>query len=200
MSLKDDIQKEMLVALRHSLSTGSFTNLMTLLINHSNVDRKYIVRTLFISFLRFTGIPLRVLEKIKFGKKNENVQIKHPPIFIIGHWRSGTTYLHNLMTQDPNFGYVTHSQAWAPEMFLLSQKLLKNKLNKIGLTKRPMDNVLIASDSPEEEEWALANTSLYSIYHAAFFPKKSKTIALDSEEIENSWSTAYISILKKGNF
>lgn len=200
INLKNNIQKEMLTGLKHPLSSGSFTNLMILLVNNGGVDKKYILRALFISFVSFIGIPIRIFEKIKFGKQIENIKLQHPPIFIIGYWRSGTTYLHNLMTQDPNFGYVTLAQAWAPETFLSGQQLFKNKLNKIEPTKRPMDNVLISSDSPEEEEWALVNTSPYSIYHAAFFPKRSKIIALESEKIENSWSTAYISILKKATF
>ncbi|MBD2729719.1 sulfotransferase [Nostoc sp. FACHB-892] len=200
MNQKNTLQREMLVALKHPLSYGSFTNLMRLLLDNGGVDRKYIVRALSISFLSFATIPVRIVEKLIFGKQIENTQIKHPPIFIIGHWRSGTTYIHNLITQDPNLGYVTHAQAWAPECFLLAQKLLKNKLSKIGFTKRPMDNVLVSSDSPEEEEWALVNISPYGTYHAAIFPKKLKIMALDSEEIENLWSTAYISILKKAAF
>ncbi len=26
------------------------------------------------------------------------------PVFIVGHWRSGTTHLYNLLSQDPRFG------------------------------------------------------------------------------------------------
>ncbi|MEL6212739.1 MAG: sulfotransferase, partial [Pseudomonadota bacterium] len=29
-----------------------------------------------------------------------------PPVFILGHWRSGTTHLYNIMTKSGSWGYV----------------------------------------------------------------------------------------------
>ena len=34
-------------------------------------------------------------------KYQNKSKIDQPPVFIIGHWRSGTTMLHELMIQDP---------------------------------------------------------------------------------------------------
>lgn len=122
-----NLKKEFIIALRHPLSYGSFRNLIRILISYGGVDRQYLFRTIFIVLICFSGIPFRMIERILFGKKIEKLQIEYPPIFIIGHWRSGTTYLHNLMTQDPNFGYVSTQQAWSPEAFLLmSQPFIKN--------------------------------------------------------------------------
>ncbi len=43
---------------------------------------------------------LHRLQQLFFGRKIRETRIKHPPIFLIGHWRSGTTHLHELMIRD----------------------------------------------------------------------------------------------------
>ena len=42
-----------------------------------------------------------IVQQLVYGRRIEQVTIEHPPIFIIGHWRSGTTLLHELLVQDP---------------------------------------------------------------------------------------------------
>src|SRR5262245_14846118 len=44
-----------------------------------------------------------VAQRLRYGRKIEATQIEQPPVFIIGHWRSGTTYLHELMHLDERF-------------------------------------------------------------------------------------------------
>ncbi len=200
MDMANHVKKEMLVAIKHPLAYTSFMNLIKLLISNGGIDRKYILKTIFILFLSLITTPLRIYEKLKFGKKLESINIQEPPIFILGHWRSGTTYLHQLMTQDPNFGYVSMFQAMAPEIFLVGQKFLKGEINKFIPKKRRMDNVNVSFDSPEEEEWALANKRPYTSYLTNVFPKELRVVEADSEEIKNEWKNAYMSILKKSSF
>ena len=45
------------------------------------------------------------------------------PVFSIGHARSGTTYLHRLMTKDPQFSYVLMYEMFFPS--LLEKRLLR---------------------------------------------------------------------------
>ncbi|WP_427846519.1 sulfotransferase [Aromatoleum aromaticum] len=59
-------------------------------------------------------------ETREFQARIRDVRIK-PPIFVLGHWRSGTTHLHNLLSLDPQFAYpnfyqVTNPRAIAPKM------------------------------------------------------------------------------------
>src|SRR5215470_11416971 len=35
-----------------------------------------------------------LLQRLSYGRRIDATPITEPPIFIIGHWRSGTTYLH----------------------------------------------------------------------------------------------------------
>ena len=66
-------------------------------------------RALLLLGISIVGIPLRLVERLRFGRALRRISIDHPPVFIIGHWRSGTTHLHNLMSQDPSFGSLSMS-------------------------------------------------------------------------------------------
>lgn len=189
-----------------SLAGFSFINWMKLLINNGGVDKKYIKIAIIISFLSFVFIPIRIFERVKFGKKIEDLKIKHAPIFLLGHWRSGTTYLHNIMTQDENLGYVSLAQLSAPEMFLTiaNKKIWKNIVDACLPDKRPQDNVKLLSDSPQEEEFAVANVSPYSFSNGLFFTKNirkyfTKYVLFDgiSQEVKDKWENSYLNILKK---
>ena len=210
MNSNINLKKEFIIALRHPLSYGSFRNLIRILISYGGVDRQYLFRTIFIVLICFGGIPFRMIERILFGKKIEKLQIEYPPIFIIGHWRSGTTYLHNLMTQDPNFGYVSTQQAWSPEAFLLmSQPWIKNLLGKIVPNQRPMDKVKISISSPAEEEWAIGNM-YYSPYHLIHFPRGAKEYfskeyfsnldEIKQKNILDTWKKIYLRTCKKATY
>ncbi|MBR8833010.1 MAG: sulfotransferase [Stigonema ocellatum SAG 48.90 = DSM 106950] len=198
------MNKEKMTLTLQPLAGGSFINWLKLLRNNGGVERKYIMRAVLVSVVSLLGIPFRFFETVKFGKTIENVQIQLPPIFIVGHWRSGTTFLHNLMAQDKNIGYVSTCQTWIPEMFLSSQHIWKIITSKAIPKKRPMDNVLLSSDLPQEEEYAIGNISQYSFYHGFFFPKNIKKYFRNfvlfegvSEEIKNEWKKIYIKVLKK---
>ncbi len=58
---------------------------------------------------------LNLAERAVFGRRVARVRLDHPPLFILGHWRSGTTLLHNLLARDPQFvaptTYRFHSRA-----------------------------------------------------------------------------------------
>lgn len=200
--INSKLQEEILIAKRHPLSYGSLTNLIRILITHGGVDYQYFLRIILITFFCCQGITYRLTEKLKFNKTIDELKINKPPVFIIGHWRSGTTYLHDLMSQDPNFSYVSTRQAWAPETFLLmSNKLNQEEIDKIVPTQRAMDNVKVSIDSPAEEEWAVANIC-DSSYHQYYFPKRGKTDFSSfnnkkQKSIKENWKKAYLRICKK---
>lgn len=97
--------------------------------------------------------------------------LPQPPVFILGHWRSGTTYLHNVLCQDPAAAYVTTYQSLFPEL-LGSKWLFKSFMRYSMPGKRPGDNVLLSVDYPQEEEFALGNMHPYCYYHFFHFPQR----------------------------
>ncbi len=97
------------------------------------------------------------------------VEIKHPPLFIIGHWRSGTTHLHNLLSLDANFACPTAFQALFPHHFLFTQAGGRI-FDRLAPKTRPMDNMLFSSEVPHEDEFAVAAHSAVSPYLRILFP------------------------------
>ncbi|WP_250121615.1 sulfotransferase [Chroococcidiopsis sp. CCMEE 29] len=189
------------------LAGNSFVNWLQLLWQNDGIDRKYILRAFSISLVSFLVTPIRILENARFSKKINTLIIEEPPIFIIGHWKSGTTYFHNLMSQDKNLGYVSTIQTFAPESFLLFQRISRLILGKALPKKRAMDNIEISVDYPEEEEHAIGNMSTYGFYNCWYFPQNmrkifNKSLLLEQvyEPEKTKWKELYMNILKKAAF
>src|SRR5947209_3985852 len=47
-----------------------------------------------VTFVTFGHTLLRWLQEALFGRRIRKTKITEPPIFILGHWRTGTTLLH----------------------------------------------------------------------------------------------------------
>ena len=188
------------------LAGGSFSNWVQLVRDNGGIDLRYLTRSLYVSIAALLSAPFRVYENAKFGTRIQETQIQEPPVFILGHWRSGTTYVMRLMAKDPNFAVVTFVHTMIPGLYL-SSPLFRAVLGSSLPEKRPMDNVTVALDEGEEEEYALGNLSPYSFYHALSFPKRMREIfdkyvlfdGVDPEVVEK-WKAIYLRFLKKVTF
>jgi omega-hydroxy-beta-dihydromenaquinone-9 sulfotransferase len=141
-----------------------------------DIHPRYTLRALSIGGASLGSLPLRLLETLCYGRRITRVRIEPDPLFIIGHWRSGTTHLHNLMSQDPAWSYVSMYQALAPDCSLIGHRWLKALLARIVPQKRPMDNMVWPMDAPQEEEIPLAKMSPYSFYTQFLFPRKTQDL------------------------
>jgi omega-hydroxy-beta-dihydromenaquinone-9 sulfotransferase len=112
------------------------------------------------------------LQRARHGKRIRETPIEQPPIFIIGHWRSGTTHLHELMVLDERFGYPTTYQCMAPHHYLLTEWFFRAYANFLIPSKRPMDNMAAGWSHPQEDEFALMNLGAPSIYTRIAFPNE----------------------------
>jgi omega-hydroxy-beta-dihydromenaquinone-9 sulfotransferase len=113
-----------------------------------------------------------LLQQLLLGRRVDRSSIAHPPIFIIGHWRSGTTYLHELLVLDDRFAFPTTYECFAPAHFLISDWLVAKYMKFLLPTKRPMDNMAAGWDLPQEDEFALCNLGLGSPYKTMGFPNR----------------------------
>ena len=86
------------------------------------------------------------------------------PVFIIGHWRSGTTYVHNIFTQDPQFGYCTTYQTVFPHLMLWGRPFFRGAVKLFIPNERATDKMELGVDIPQEEEVALSNMTAISHY------------------------------------
>ncbi len=99
----------------------------------------------------------------------QSTVIEKAPLFIIGHWRSGTTHLHNLLSLDPNLAAPNAYQACFPGHFIFSQ-VGSAIFDLLAPKKRPMDNVAFSSFAPHEDEFAVAASCGISPYMRVLFP------------------------------
>ncbi len=112
---------------------------------------------------------LAVLQKLIFGRRLSRTELHSPPIFIIGHWRSGTTLLHELLVVDKRLSSPSTYQCFAPHHFLVSEWFFRKFGNWLLPDRRPMDNMAAGWDRPQEDEFALVNLGLPSPYRRIAF-------------------------------
>lgn len=111
-------------------------------------------------------------QSLLYGRKIARTEIDKPPIFIVGHWRSGTTYLHELMCRDPRYAYPTTFDCFAPNHYLVTSWILPKVLWILLPSKRPMDNMSAGFDHPQEDEFALGAMGAPTPYHRMAFPNE----------------------------
>ncbi|MCD8177765.1 MAG: sulfotransferase [Tannerellaceae bacterium] len=113
---------------------------------------------------------LQPLENARY-KKIADKPLEMDPLFILGHWRSGTTFVHNVFSCDSHFGYNTTYQTVFPNLMMWGQPFFKKNMAFLMPDKRPTDNMELKVDLPQEEEFALANMMPYTYYNFWFYPK-----------------------------
>lgn len=114
---------------------------------------------------------LKPLQDHRYEKLLADKPLEHDPVFILGHWRSGTTFMHNVFSCDKHFGYNTTYQTVFPHLMMWGQPFFKKNMSWLMPDKRPTDNMELAVDLPQEEEFALANMMPYTYYNFWFLPK-----------------------------
>jgi omega-hydroxy-beta-dihydromenaquinone-9 sulfotransferase len=110
-------------------------------------------------------------EKRIYGEKLNSLKIPDDPVIIIGHWRTGSTFLHQVLSLDEQFIAPTLFQAAFPESFLVSARYFRPVFGAL-VRKRPMDNVRLGFDDPQEDEFALVKLTLDSPLLDVIFPRK----------------------------
>ncbi|MHA1126254.1 MAG: sulfotransferase family protein [Candidatus Heimdallarchaeota archaeon] len=171
--------------------------------NRKKLDIKLARKYFVIWFMTIISIPAIWYEKIVYNRLIKKTKIEKPPIFILGHWRSGTTYLHMLLTQDTQFSYASNFQTIFPLVFLGSRWFYAKILDDHMPKQRRQDNFKLGIDQPGEEEFALSNMSTISFYHSIQFPNRrehyAKYITFEGipEEKVRKWKRLYKFYLKK---
>src|SRR5262249_53786833 len=99
---------------------------------------------------------LRWVLDARFGARVRATRIDKHPVFVIGHWRTGTTLLHELFIRDPQFGYPDMMDCLNPNHALLTGHFMKRYCKWMLPDKRPIDNMQFGWDRPQEDEFALA--------------------------------------------
>lgn len=115
---------------------------------------------------------LWAMQSVRCGRKIADTAIQDDPIFVLGHWRSGTTLLHELLVLDPRHTYPETYDCFAPNHFLISSWFVRPMLSILLPARRPQDNMIAGWDRPQEDEFALCNMGAHSPYLTIAFPNR----------------------------
>lgn len=156
-----------------------------------------------VSFSTTFNSKMRVAQLALYGHKIANTPVPDDPVFILGHWRSGTTLLHELLSVDDRFASPTTYQCFAANHFLLTEAVVTNLLWFLIPSKRPMDNVSAGWHEPQEDEFALCAMGVPSPYLRMAFPNDSEEHldyldmdSLSSEELD-AWKSSFEELLRR---
>ncbi len=170
--------------------------------NHFDIDPPYWPRALFQTAISPLNEGLALCEENAYGRKADATAIK-PPVFILGHFRSGTTHLHNLLAQDPRLTYPTLYQTLYPRTFLTTEAVIPHLGGFLLLRKRPHDDVVLNFDVPNEDEIALCVDTGLSPYLGWVFPGPAVvydrfwSFATATGDERSRWQGSLLRFLKK---
>jgi len=122
-----------------------------------------------VSLFSLTNSVNSRLQQAWFAKRLASAEVK-APIFILGHWRSGTTLLHELLANDERYATPTTIQCFAPHLFMIYGPFIQNWLNFFMPRNRPMDNMTMGWAKPQEDEFAVCSMGGQSPYRRMAFP------------------------------
>ena len=156
-----------------------------------DLDWQFIPKALTVLLLTCFNAPAIWWERKKYDKQIRATKVKQP-LFIIGHQRSGTTYLHYLIGKDPNYAFCSVKESFMPWIFLSNERSLKKLLSGKMPDKRPMDNLKMSVDLPTEPEYSLGNMSVASMIPGYYFPRRimdtfRKYVLFEDESGKQEW-------------
>ncbi len=155
--------------------------LVALLKRNKGFSAKYANRIGFLFSIGVWADFFERKEKRHFGKELKEIKELESPIFIVGHWRTGTTFLHQLLALDPQTNFMDVFKVSHPNHFLVSRKYYTRVMSKFLDGPRPMDNVKLGMAEPQEDEYALIKLLDDLPLEALIFQKKD-AFFLDTED------------------
>lgn len=167
-----------------AIGTDLITWFRVLAKNHFAIGIPFIPKALFVTATALLNAPFQLIERAIYSRPIAATKVEKP-VFILGHPRSGTTYLQYLFSRDPQFAYCSTFEGLVPHIFLTGGKPLQKTMQLLMPSTRPQDNVKISASLPVEEEFAMASISETSWVHGLYFPD-SLTKVFEEEVIFSS--------------
>ena len=171
--------------------------------NGFHVRRDKLPQALLITVSSLLQSPFALLEHLCFLPRFRRARLPKDPVFILGFWRSGTTYLQNTLSRDRQFAWADPRSV---NLFPVSQSLgglLSGVLARSLQGTRPMDNLEYRLDLPMEETFAMMTINEQNLLHLLAFPhnyeKHVRCMFPEdlSEEDRRRWLRQYDGVLKK---
>lgn len=200
----DDLDGHRLRFFHPMLWFGSdFFGFMRLLIGNRFAIAPHRIRSVvFYTLVTPFQTLLRLIQEILLGSRLKKVRIEQDPVFIIGHFRSGTTMLHELLSLDDGLCFPTAYECYMPNHFLLTERFANRWLRWLLPPMRPQDMMEMRWDLPAEDEFALCNLGMPSPYTNIAFPNhepqdlRYRDLADLSRKELQRWCDSFVRFLK----
>lgn len=143
------------------------------------------------------------VSEAKYRRKAEAVSVENPPVFVMGHWRTGTTLMHDLFSEDPSLAYPTTYECFFPHHFLLTEDTFPKLMKVLLPKKRPQDDVPVGFERPQEEEFGMMMLGEGTPYLTHAWPRfgPAGTDYLDFKGVSaadrKKWADAYMWFYKR---
>lgn len=174
--------------------------------NRCRIHPAYLYIAGIVTGVSFCHTILRYIQDEWYGSRVERTPISQAPVFIIGHWRTGTTLLHELLILDERHTFPNTYQCMVSNHFLLTESVLSRLLRFLLPNRRPMDNMTAGWDKPQEDEFALCMLGQPSPYLTIAFPNHppQDQEAFDLEQLptreHKRWRQTFVRFLQQLTF
>ena len=153
-------------------------------LRHGSVSPRRFPVALLLTASGLAVEPFAWLQALINGRRIQACACPDNPVVVIGHWRSGTTYLHQLLAADPAAATARNHFTIAPQAALVLKPLLKPLLNWVMTEHRPIDAVPWGAEDPQEDEVGLArltmDTNMAGIAFPQHYPRHFRRAVLNS--------------------
>jgi hypothetical protein len=147
--------------------------------NRFQIDLTRYPMTAAVGICSVVNSSLAAVQRLTYGKRIASTELHGPPIFIIGHWRSGTTLMHELIAKDDRFNFPSNFDAFIPDHFLVSRPIFYPLVKLLMPSRRPMDNMAMSASSPQEDDFGLCSYGAPTPYRRIAFPNRPNRDHLD---------------------
>jgi hypothetical protein len=165
-----NLRRQLLIKFGPGMFPGIKKETWNALLKENTVDSPYRFRAALVSFLSLLTSPICALEERNLDPLLARVSMEDP-IFILGHSRSGTTHLHQILTRDRQFGFPRLYESYFPHTFYNTEWLLPKLLDPFYQGRRLQDNLVRDLSSPGEEEAAVCIGTGKSPWMSIVFPR-----------------------------
>lgn len=170
--------------------------------NRFSIDPPYLMRAVAVSWCALNNSLFRWLDDRLCGRRMRDVVVR-PPVFVLGHWRSGTTHLHYLLGCDERFACPNFYECLYPHTFLSTERYLSGLTAFLLPDRRAYDDVRVDLTVPMEDEFALGVWCFLSPYLTGVFPRRAGyydqflTFRGASSEAIDDWKRTLLALLRK---
>ena len=164
-----------------------------------NIPKKY-----WLDVVRLLGVSLPAtlfngLDHLYYHHKIKKTEIVKAPVFIIGHWRSGTTFLQSLISLHKDFCSPTFFQCMLPLGFIRAEKHIKNRMEQTLPARRLFDNMRFSVDEPFDDDFAILKMTYRSPMLVFVLPDNQalQGFGVDVLAKTRKWKKAFLYFAKK---